>query len=184
LLVTGGLGPTIDDLTRHALAAFLGKELVVDQEAERWMEGAVLARHGKRPRPSSAALLMAMVPEGTEALRNPVGVACGIRAARGRTTVMCVPGFPDEMRAMFEAYFLPMVMGDGSYERVLRVKRSETSMEPAFQAIAAEFGVRVASLPKRDWRLNGNVVVIKGDEGKVEAAAKKFLEMTASSAEE
>jgi nicotinamide-nucleotide amidase len=184
VLATGGLGPTIDDVTRHALAGFLGKELVVDAKAKEWMEEALLVRHGRRPKASSAALLMAMVPEGTEALPNPNGVACGIKAALGDTTIICVPGFPNEMLAMFELYFLPLVTPEGQAERMFHVKRRETTMEPIFQAIAKEFGVRVASLPKEDWREGGNVVVIRGPEDAVEAASKRFLELVEASRDE
>jgi len=184
VLVTGGLGPTIDDITRHALAAFLGKELVVDPEARSWMEAALVKKHGRRPKPSSAAMLMAMVPEGTEALRNPSGVACGIKAVLGGTTIICVPGFPEEMLSMFEAHFLPLVAPEGQVERRFRVKRRETTMEPIFQTIAKEFGVRVASLPKEDWREGGNVVVIRGPEKDVDAACERFLELVEGSRDE
>ena len=184
VLVTGGLGPTIDDVTRHALAAFLGKELVIDPESRSWMEEALLRRHGRKPRPSSAATLMAMVPEGTEALRNPAGVACGIKAVLGRTIIICVPGFPGEMLAMFEDHFLPLVLPDGQTERIFHVKRRETTMEPIFQAIAKQYGVRIASLPKEDWREGGNVVVIKGPEKDVDQASKVFLEMVERSRDE
>jgi len=184
ILVTGGLGPTIDDVTRHALADFLGKGLVVDPNARTWMEQALVIKHGRKPKASSAAMLMAMVPEGAEALRNPTGVACGIKAAMGNTTIICVPGFPNEMLAMFDAYFLPLVMPEGQVERMFRVKRRETTMEPIFQAISEQFSVRIASLPKEDWREGGNVVVIKGPEEEVSAASKRFLEMIEESRDE
>ncbi len=184
LLVTGGLGPTIDDVTRHALAMFLAKDLVLNEEARSWMEEALVARHGRPPKPSSTATLMAMVPEGTEALRNPVGVACGIRATMGPTTMVFVPGFPNEMLAMFESYFLPSIRPEDVHEAVLRVRRRETTMEPLFQQVAREHGVRIASLPKEDWRSQGNVVVIKGRKGAVEAAARQFLELVEGSKDE
>jgi nicotinamide-nucleotide amidase len=184
VLVTGGLGPTIDDVTRHALAAFLGKELVVDPEARRWVEEALVKKHGRRPKPTSVAMLMAMIPEGTEALRNGYGVACGIKARLGETTIICVPGFPKEMQGMFEEHFLPLVAPEGQTERRFMVKRRETTMEPIFQTIVREFGVRVASLPKEDWRAGGNEVLIRGREEDVSAASKKFLELVERSRDE
>lgn len=184
LLVTGGLGPTIDDVTRHALAAFLGKELVIDEGARGWTEEGLLVKHGKKPKPSSASMLMAMVPEGTEALRNPAGVACGIRVRVRSTTIICVPGFPKEMWAMFQEYMLPMLEDEGVYEKEMRVFRRESTMEPLFQSVSREFGVRIASLPKDDWRESGNVVIIKGPRERVEKAASKFLEMVAATKDE
>jgi hypothetical protein len=57
-------------------------------------------------------------------------------------------------------------------------------MEPLFQSISREFGVRVASLPKDDWRESGNVVIIKGPRERVEEAASKFLEMVEATKDE
>ncbi|MCU0861952.1 MAG: molybdopterin-binding protein [Methanomassiliicoccales archaeon] len=178
LVVTGGLGPTIDDVTRHALASFLGAELVVDERARGWVRDAYLARHGRAPDQGSPAMLMAMVPEGTEALRNPAGIACGIRAVVEGTTIVCLPGFPREMLAMFELHVLPLLGDEGVYEREMRVMHGETAMEPVFQQVAREFKVRIASLPKEGWHeKGGNVVVIKGRREDVEKACLRFLQL-------
>jgi len=184
LLLTGGLGPTMDDVTRHALASFLGRPLVVDPEAKEWMEEDLRRRHGKGSRPPPASMLMAMVPEGTKALPNPAGVACGIEAAVGNMTIICVPGFPKEMQAMFEAYFLPRVRDEGLFEKELWVMMGESYMEPIFQAVAREFRVRIASLPQEDWRERGNQVIIRGEKGEVERASKRFLELVEDIKEE
>ena len=177
LLVTGGLGPTLDDVTRHALAKFLGRPLKIDQEAVGWMDEAIMRFHGKRPASSDERLLMAKVPEGAKALRNPNGVASGIEAEADGMKIFCVPGFPREMQAMFEAYILPLVRSEGLYEKELWVMRRETTMEPLFQRIVSEFKVKVASLPKDTWRQTGNQVIIKGQRDEVERALKVFLEM-------
>jgi len=121
--------------------------------------------------------LMAKVPEGTKALRNPNGVASGIEAEADGMKIFCVPGFPREMQAMFEAYILPLVRSEGLYEKELWVMRRETTMEPLFQRIVSEFKVKVASLPKDTWRQTGNQVIIKGQRDEVERALKVFLEM-------
>jgi nicotinamide-nucleotide amidase len=174
LLVTGGLGPTIDDVTRHALASYLDKPLVVDAEAEGWMREEISRRHGKDTPLPPASLLMAQVPEGSRALFNPAGVACGIEAVAGDMTVICVPGFPQEMWAMSEAYFLPRVVGEGLCEKELWVMAGESFMEPLFQLVAQEFAVRIASLPKERWREMGNQVIIRGEKEEVEGAASRF----------
>ncbi len=184
LIVTGGLGPTIDDVTRHALAKFLGARLVLDGEAERWLEESLRRMHGRRPKPSAEALLMARVPEGTKALRNPVGAACGIDAVSGGMRIICLPGFPKEMAAMFDLHVLPLISSERTVEREFRVKLRETTLEPIFRLLAREHEVRIASLPKEDWRQNGNVVVIKGRPDEVEAASKRFLELVAEKKDE
>ena len=177
LLVTGGLGPTIDDITRHALAAYLKRPLVVDAEAESWMKEAISRRHGKDMPVPPASLLMAQVPEGTRALFNMTGVACGIEAVVGEMTIVCVPGFPKELWAMFETYFLPLVVSEGLFEKELWVMMGESHLEPLFQQVVKEYGVRIASLPKEDWRDRGNQVIMRGEREAVERAAKRFLEL-------
>ncbi|MGD1060903.1 MAG: molybdopterin-binding protein [Methanomassiliicoccales archaeon] len=183
-IVTGGLGPTIDDVTRHAVAKFFGVDLVVDGEAERWLGEAIQRMHGRRPKPNAEALLMARVPRGTKALSNPVGAACGIEATSGTMRIVCLPGFPKEMATMFDLHVLPLIVPEASVEREFRVKLRETTLEPIFQTLAKEYGVRIASLPKEDWRSTGNVVVIKGESEKVDAASKRFLEIVADKKDE
>jgi nicotinamide-nucleotide amidase len=175
ILVTGGLGPTIDDVTRHALAAFLKKPLVVDTDAENWMREAISRRHAKETQIPASSLLMAKVPEGTKALHNMAGVACGIEAVSGEMTIISVPGFPKEMWAMFEAYFLPRVESEGIYEREVWVMAGESFMEPVFQQVASEFDVKIASLPKENWRETGNQVIFRGEREEVDRAMDRFL---------
>ncbi len=177
LVMTGGLGPTIDDLARHAVSKFLGVPLVLDDQAEKWLEESLRRMHGRRPRPSNEAFLMAKVPEGAKALRNPVGAACGIEVVSGDMRIICLPGFPKEMMAMFDLHVLPLISAEPTIEREFRVGLRETTLEPIFQLLAKEHEVRIASLPKEDWRANGNVVVIRGRPEAVEAASKRFLEL-------
>jgi nicotinamide-nucleotide amidase len=180
LIVTGGLGPTIDDVTRHALAEFLGVDLILDEQAEQRLEDSLHRMHGRRPKPTAEALLMAKIPRGSRALSNPVGAACGIDATSDGMRVVCLPGFPKEMAAMFELHVLPLIQPEPVVEKEFRVRFRETTLEPIFQLLAKEFEVRIASLPKEDWRISGNIVVIKGRSDEVEAASKRFLELTAN----
>jgi nicotinamide-nucleotide amidase len=184
LVVTGGLGPTLDDVTRHALARFLSAELVVAPEAVAWMKEGLMRFHQRLPRITEEGMLMAEVPQGTKALRNPVGVACGIKAEVGHMTVFCLPGFPGEMLAMFREHVLPRIESEGLVEEEMRIFRSETTLEPIFQVIVREFPVRVASLPKENARQVGNVVIIRGKKEDVERAKRRFLEMVDATTDE
>ncbi|MEM0449673.1 MAG: molybdopterin-binding protein [Methanomassiliicoccales archaeon] len=178
ILIAGGLGPTIDDVTRHALASFLKRKLSVNEDALSWLREAYHTRHGEELSADSPTTLMAMVPEGMEALRNPVGMACGIRAKVGGTMIICLPGFPKEMRSMFHLYVLPILNDEGIFEKEVRVMLGETSLEPIFQLIAKQFEVRLSSLPRENWRQEGgNTVVIKGRKEEVERACTYFMEM-------
>ncbi|MCW5775235.1 MAG: CinA family nicotinamide mononucleotide deamidase-related protein [Phycisphaeraceae bacterium] len=104
VISTGGLGPTEDDLTRVALAAALGDELVEDAEALRAIEGWYAARGARMP---ATNRVQSQRPSGASCLPNPHGTAPGLRARLRGADVFCLPGPPREMGPMFEACVLP-----------------------------------------------------------------------------
>jgi len=176
VVVTGGLGPTLDDLTREALASYLGVELEVSEEAAEWMDQALERMHGARPPRSEVRLRMARVPRGCTALRNPTGAACGVEAAVDGSTFFLLPGFPNEMLPMFEEHVLGRIVAEDRVELEAVVWKGESTLEPLFREVAGRFQVRVASLPSADWRQRGNRVVIKGRREEAERAMAFFLE--------
>jgi nicotinamide-nucleotide amidase len=99
VLVTGGLGPTADDLTRHALADAMGAELVLDGEALATLE-AFFRRRGRTMVPANR--VQAMFPAGARPIENQAGTAQGIAARLGGADVYITPGVPHEMRWIFE----------------------------------------------------------------------------------
>jgi molybdenum cofactor synthesis domain-containing protein len=96
VLITGGLGPTHDDVTRQAVAMAFGRRLVISEEAAKVVEAAAARRH-MAPRPQSYA--MAEIPEGAKVIPNPEGAAPGLIIDG---SVYVFPGVPAEMKAMFE----------------------------------------------------------------------------------
>ena len=104
VLVTGGLGPTADDLTRAALGVAMGAELVTDAVALAQLEGWYASRN--RPMPE-VNRVQALRPAGAECLENPHGTAPGLRGVVGGADVFCLPGPPREMRPMFERFVAP-----------------------------------------------------------------------------
>ncbi|MDI6896391.1 competence/damage-inducible protein A [Methanocella conradii] len=96
VLITGGLGPTHDDVTRQAIAVAFGRKLARNDEAVKVVEAAAARRHAS-PRPQS--YVMAEIPEGAAVIPNPVGAAPGF-IIDGRVYVF--PGVPAEMKSMFE----------------------------------------------------------------------------------
>lgn len=177
LVVTGGLGPTLDDLTREAVARYLGAELVVDPAAEAALEEALTRMHGRPAEMNDIIRRMARVPRGAKALRNITGAACGIEAVHDGMTMFCLPGFPNEMVPMFREHILPRIAASGVVELELRVWRGESSLEPLFQEIATAHAVRIASLPCVNWREDGNRVIFKGRRDEAEAALAYFKRM-------
>jgi nicotinamide-nucleotide amidase len=118
LIISGGLGPTVDDLTRQALAAALHQPLELNQE---WLDE--LNRFFKqrnRPMPK-ANRIQAMIPRTSRMLFNTCGTAAGIDATFGPDNglavhpcrVFAMPGVPKEMKAMFTRDILPAIADAG-----------------------------------------------------------------------
>lgn len=104
LIVSGGLGPTEDDLTRHALADALGSPLVLHEPSVEHIRG-FFERLG-RTMPDRNRI-QAMHPRGTSVVPNACGTAPGIHTVVDGTHVYVVPGVPREMVAMYEAAVQP-----------------------------------------------------------------------------
>ena len=104
VLVTGGLGPTKDDLTRQGLAAAMGSTLRLDEACIAEIE-AFFDRRGRKMAPVNR--IQAMIPEGAEPLPNAFGTAPGLAGPVGEATVYVMPGVPIEMREMFAASIAP-----------------------------------------------------------------------------
>lgn len=116
VILTGGLGPTQDDLTREALARVANVALVEDPESL----AAIEALFARRNRPmASRNRLQALLPQGAMALPNPVGTAPGIWLEIQGVTVVALPGVPSEMKVMFQEQLLPRLRARGLGRRVL-----------------------------------------------------------------
>ncbi len=96
VVVTGGLGPTHDDITRYAIARAFDRKVIRDPKGVEVVEKAIAAR-GRKPMQES--YVMADIPEGSVVIQNPVGAAPGF-IVNGRVFVF--PGVPSEMKAMFD----------------------------------------------------------------------------------
>lgn len=108
LLITGGLGPTDDDLTRQAVAAFAGVPLELNQP---WLDR-IVGFFAQRKRPMAERnKIQAMLPAGSEVLDNPNGTACGFCCPLppARCRLFAMPGVPKEMKPMFTNHVLPWI---------------------------------------------------------------------------
>lgn len=104
VIITGGLGPTRDDLTKEALTQFFGSELVVNED----VLGDVKEFFEKVKRPLlEANIKQAEVPLACKPIRNKLGTAPGMWFDRDHQIVVSLPGVPFEMKGMMETYVLP-----------------------------------------------------------------------------
>ncbi|MBI4277104.1 MAG: competence/damage-inducible protein A [Armatimonadetes bacterium] len=110
ILMTGGLGPTDDDLTKEAVADALGLDLVNDPD----VEARLRERAAQRGRPVSASMLkQALVPRGARIIANQWGSAPGLIVDHGGGTIIMMPGVPREMYGMVEHGVVPYLRERG-----------------------------------------------------------------------
>ncbi len=110
VLITGGLGPTLDDLTREALARMAGVELVLHPESLEQIQQMFARRH--RPMPERNRV-QAFFPAGAESIPNTCGTAPGLWMQVGESTLVAMPGVPSEMFVMFETQVKPRLLRSG-----------------------------------------------------------------------
>jgi nicotinamide-nucleotide amidase len=121
VIVTGGIGPTQDDLTREAVCAATGLDMAYSEEYAEHLREWWSARGRDMP---ESNLRQAQHPVGAELLANPKGTAPGLALRHGERWIFCVPGVPAEMEHLLLHEVLPRLTehGDGAVvaSRVLR----------------------------------------------------------------
>jgi nicotinamide-nucleotide amidase len=135
VILTGGLGPTDDDVTREAVAAALNLQLREQPALVESLEKRFAARGLTMPEINRR---QAMVPEGAVALENPNGTAPGLWIETSERGVLLLPGPPSELKPMFERWANAFAAERGAatpiHRRVLRVTgRSESHTDEALQ---------------------------------------------------
>ncbi len=106
VLITGGLGPTPDDLTRQALAKAMNVDLQIHQGALETLE-AWFTSYSREMSPNNT--IQAMMPTGANPIPNSCGTAPGIHATLNDAQIYIMPGVPREMRAMMQDIILPNI---------------------------------------------------------------------------
>jgi nicotinamide-nucleotide amidase len=137
IVVTGGLGPTEDDITRDAVARVLDLELVIDEGIVERLQQRFARRGMTMP---SNNRRQAMVPRGATLLENSNGTAPGLWLERGRTAIVLLPGPPREMKPMLEAVvrdrLAPRCGTAGVFRRTLKITgRAESEVDAVVQPI-------------------------------------------------
>jgi nicotinamide-nucleotide amidase len=123
VIVNGGLGPTVDDLSQEVAAEACGVSLVL---SDYWMERMTqsYARRG-RVMPANNRK-QAMLPANAEFIDNPIGTACGFAVTIGKARFLFTPGVPREMRRMLDEQVIPRLLALGGIKGVTKLKRFHT----------------------------------------------------------
>jgi len=164
VIVTGGLGPTEDDLTSESVAGAAGVKLVFNEDADRSIKEFFRSRNRLK---NLSDKKQAMLPEGSECIPNPVGTAPGFSKKVGRCMVFCLPGVPSEMRYMLSEYVLPRILELFKNEqKVFSIKKMslfglpESAVGEKLKGLPQLFpGIRLglrASFPEIQIRLYGS----------------------------
>lgn len=117
VIMTGGLGPTKDDITKHTIAEFFGVDLVRNDDLYKQVER-YMAERGVAFNALNQA--QADVPRGFTALPNPVGTAPGLYGQHNGKLLFCLPGVPFEMKGLFVNEVLPIVKAKFVLKSVIR----------------------------------------------------------------
>lgn len=119
LIVTGGLGPTVDDLTSRAAARATGRRLIINEEAK----AHVRLLSGKLDSLIVCPLSdkQAMIPTKSSLIPNPNGTACGFQLMHNGCFMFFMPGVPSEMIVMLRETVMPFILERVPHKRIIRV---------------------------------------------------------------
>jgi nicotinamide-nucleotide amidase len=104
IFTTGGLGPTMDDLTKETIAAELGLEMILDEKELAYLENMFTRRGGLMPQNN---IKQAVFPKNSIVIANPNGTAPGVIVEKDQKIIVILPGPPRELRPMLVDTVLP-----------------------------------------------------------------------------
>ena len=187
VILTGGLGPTQDDLTKEMVAELMGRELYLDENVMEQLEG-FFEKRGRKMTENNVK--QAYLPEGCTPFYNASGTAPGFALCVEGKTAICLPGPPREMKWLWEngvSEYLEQFMGKKMFYRVIRtigigesdletlllpVIDGQTDPTAATYAKEGECTIRVAS--QRDTAEEAEAAVNEMI-GRIEALAGDFI---------
>jgi nicotinamide-nucleotide amidase len=120
VIVNGGLGPTVDDLSQEIAAQAAGVELALNEQWLTTMEEFFRRRSRVMP-PNNRK--QAMLPTTAEVIDNPIGTACGFALDIGKARFFFTPGVPRELRRMLEEQIIPRLLAKSGMQTAIYLKR-------------------------------------------------------------
>ena len=179
LVISGGLGPTHDDVTMLAVAEALGRKFVLCEECLERIKAFYRELYKKGliddPEVNEARRKMAYLPEGAEPLENTEGAAPGAYIEHEGVKIFVLPGMPREMKAILEKEVLPR-LGSRKFVqmKLLAEITDESKLAPILNETLKRFKVRIHSSPKGFGKYIGIIIFAESEE-EIERA-KTFME--------
>ncbi len=173
IILTGGLGPTEDDLTKETIAQVLGRKMISDISVEEQIKN--IFTYSNRPMPSNN-LKQARKPEGTEFIPNLKGTAPGIFIKHEGKLIVLLPGPPREMIPMFEDYVTELIKGD--LHIAIRSINTIGLGESALEEIIREMDINIPDFTVNTYASLGTVeikIVGKGYDKEILERNSKIL---------
>ena len=147
IVLSGGLGPTHDDVTREAVSRLLGRPLVLRED----LYASILARYAGpiKEAVERSKHKQALIPEGAEGIYNPLGSALAFKVNLMDTEIFVLPGVPREFKAIAEERVLPALDKGGKVREVIRVVGwPESVLKDKLKGLLEEFKeVKLSILP-------------------------------------
>ena len=150
IFVTGGLGPTKDDITKHAFLEYFGGELVLDEKLLAELKSKFNARGWKF---HESNLGQAEYPDSCEVIPNERGSAQGMLFTENNSKYFAMPGVPDEMKGIMHGWVLPYLKKEPSqiylnYISIGTIGISESGLSEIIEPMRARLGkIEIAYLP-------------------------------------
>ncbi len=179
LVISGGLGPTHDDVTMPAVAEALGRKLVLCspclEDIKAFYERLYREGYIDDPSLNEGRRKMAYLPEGAEPLENTEGAAPGAYIEHEGVKIFVLPGMPREMKAMLERGVLPR-LGERRFiqKKLLAEITDESKLAPVLSEAVERFKVRIHSSPKGFGKYIGVIIFAESEEEAEKA--KEFME--------
>lgn len=176
IIITGGIGPTEDDITRKVVAKIVKRRLVLNEEALKAIHARLAHRGGEHATSNDR---QALLPSGVRMLANPVGIAPGFYLDEEGRFLAVLPGVPSEMEAMFSEGLRPVLeerFGNRSFirRRILRTAGlSESAVNQALQDILKQ-EPRIAGLTAKETGVDIRIVVREGSAERSQAIIRKI----------
>jgi nicotinamide-nucleotide amidase len=155
IIVTGGLGPTSDDITRETVSDFCNVKLIVDKISVNHIDNLITKAHTQK---YINCLKQAMIPEGSIVMHNSIGTAQGfIVNNTTRSKIFCLPGVPTEMKLMFDECVIPYILKEVGVR-----KKRYTKVINTFGISESMLDQKINEIIKSDEHLSYSTLVNDG----------------------